>query len=636
MRMRRRNGTPEPPNRLGNFAGSRLMSRSFLPFTRSKSIAETGCKLRLPFLVLAAIASLGMLLAARGQGVISQEAVPSRKQAAEYEAAVPKTVVELQQFRETSSIPIRSDQGAVGMATLVNLNPTINAWYLLNVAWQGGSEFSYHLENPEPRSRRLILDPEYPLGVEIVEGKARYPCDLLGGGSTNSLEQARNSQLIYAPLCDTHLYLRNPARGHRTSLEAAAEFLRNQVWGGEKVIILFHHLLENRYRETGEMHTEEQGAAGAVSREMQTALPLPAMIDSKYANRVVTPTDLGLAVETSEHAGMRPGAWYRASGNPGIYVSIIEPELIDAAILENHKAAVNRLDSVEASALCYLVAFDLDHFDLAYALGTEHPAVNWSDHIQPGIKNPKLPGPDGVGNISPLVSTGLISPENARRTVATFTGGFKRIHGAFKFGEFASKNYGSHYGFLENGVVFSKLQPGLATVFVLDDGSIQMKTWEVQDDQILAKIRYARQNGVPLVEFDERSHSIVPGRLVNSWGPGNWSGSEDMKLRTIRSGAALQWNGKKRFLIYAVFSDATPSAMARVFQAYQCRYGMLLDMNALEHTYLALYRRAGSQLFVDYLINGMSQVDKSGPSGPVPRFLGYPDNRDFFYLMRRD
>jgi len=26
--------------------------------------------------------------------------------------------------------------------------------------------------------------------------------------------------------------------------------------------------------------------------------------------------------------------------------------------------------------------------------------------------------------------------------------------------------------------------------------------------------------------------------------------------------------------------------MARVFQAYQCGYAMLLDMNALEHTYL--------------------------------------------------
>jgi hypothetical protein len=171
---------------------------------------------------------------------------------------------------------------------------------------------------------------------------------------------------------------------------------------------------------------------------------------------------------------------------------------------------------------------------------------------------------------------------------------------------------------------------------VLDDGSVQMKTWDAQDDGVLPKIKHARQNGVPLVEFDERSQATVPGRLVNKWGPGNWSGSEEMKLRTIRAGAALQSNGRKRFLIYAVFSDATPSAMARVFQAYRCRYSMHLDMNALEHTYLALYRRTGSQLFVDYLLSGMSEVDKTASGGEVPRFLGYPDNRDFFFVMRRD
>jgi hypothetical protein len=262
--------------------------------------------------------------------------------------------------------------------------------------------------------------------------------------------------------------------------------------------------------------------------------------------------------------------------------------------------------------------------------------VDWSEHIQRGIKDPSLPGPDGIGSISSLVSAGLIGREYARRTVATFTGGFKRTHGAFKYGELALKNYGNHYGFLENGVVFSKLQPGLATIFVLDDGSIQMKTWEAQDDQILAKVKYARQDGVPLVEFDDRSQSTVPGQLVNKWGPGNWSGSEDVKLRTIRSGAALQWIGGKRFLIYAVFSDATPSAMARVFQAYRCHYGVLLDMNALEHTYFALYRQAGSQLFVDYFISGMREAEKSDSGGPVPRFLGYPDNREFFYVMRRN
>jgi hypothetical protein len=588
-----------------------------------------------PFaLTLVAISALVMLRTPKGRGTISQEAIPTGNQTAEYEALVPKTIVELQQFRQSSSTRIKSHQGE-GIVTLINLNPTINAWYVLKVSWQNGSEFFYHLENPEPHSRKLTLDSQYPAGIEIVEAKDRYPCELFEAESTSPLEQARKSQLIYAPLCDGRLYLRNPAKGYRTSLEAAAEFLRNQVWGGEEIVVLFHHLLESRYRESGEMHAEVPTGVATVSGEMQGARPFPAAIDSKYTNVVVTPSDLGVPLDDADRAGMRLGVWYSASGNPGVYVSIIEPGLVAATILESNKATVNTLDRVEASALCYLVAFDLDRFDLAYALGTEHPAVNWSDHIPPGIKNPKLPGPDGIGDISPLVSTGLISPENARKTVATFTGGFKRFHGAFKYGEFSLKNSGSHYGFLENGVVFSKLQPGLATIFVLDDGSIQMKTWEVNDDQILATIKYARQNGVPLVQFDERSESTTPGALVNSWGAGNWSGSENRQLRTIRSGAALQWNGKKRFLIYAVFSDATPSAMARVFQAYQCRYGMLLDMNALEHTYLALYRRAGSQLLVDHLISGMSQVEKSDSNGPVPRFLGYPDNRDFFFVMRR-
>ena len=245
------------------------------------------------------------------------------------------------------------------------------------------------------------------------------------------------------------------------------------------------------------------------------------------------------------------------------------------------------------------------------------------------MRDPHLPGPDGIGSIAPLISTGLIRPDNGRRTVATFTGGFKRTHGAFKFGELALRNHGSHYGFLENGVVFSKLQPGLATMFMLDDGSLEMKTWTEEDNQLLPRIRHARQNGVPLVESD------APGRLVNQWGPGNWSGSENEKLRTIRAAAALQKSNGKRFLIYAVFSDATPSAMARVFQAYQCSYAMMMDMNALEHTYLAVYRRSGTELSVDHLLKGMSQLDKTAGSEVVPRFLGFPDNRDFFYVMRR-
>ena len=544
------------------------------------------------------------------------------------------SIVELQPSRQTSSNSIESSSGALATVTLVNLNPTVNAWYVLTVIRKDGSETSYHLENPQPRAQTLILDPSDPLGVELVEGNARRSCKLLADGANNPLTEASKSHVAYAPLCDGRLLLRNPVKGHLTRLEAEAEFVRTQLWGGEKVTVIAHHLLENSHRETAQLSSAAaQGTGVAAGAAMEDA-PLAAVIDARYADRVLTPTGLGLPLE-DVHGPVRPGAWYTASGNPGVYVSVIEPQLVDAAILESHKATVNALDGVEASSLCYLVAFDLDRFDLGYALGTEHPSVEWSEHIQPQMKDPRLPGPDGIGTIAPLVSTGLVSPQSAKITVATFAGGFKRQHGAFKYGPLATVNHGSHYGFLENGVVFSRLQPGLATVFVLEDGSIQMKTWDAQDDPLLAKIRYARQSGVPLVEFDNRSESTVPGQWVNQWGAGNWSGSEDMKLRTMRAGTALQQNGKKRFLIYAVFSDATPSAMARVFQAYRFRYGMHLDMNALEHSYFALYRRSGSQLFVDYLIAGMSEVDETASGGKVPRFLGYSDNRDFFFVTRR-
>jgi hypothetical protein len=547
-------------------------------------------------------------------------------------ASVAMSVLDLQPFRRTSSNRIKSDAGIQGTVTLVNLNPAVNAWYVMEVDWQDGSKSSYHLENPQPRTEKVFLDPQYPSGIEILEGNTRYPCNLFANKTNGPLDQARNSQAPYASLCDGRLFLRNPVTGHRTKLEAEAEFFRTQVWGGEKVDVIFHHLLEDSHRETAKLTDASTAVPSSGKAE---DVPPSAMIDPKYAGRALTPTGLGIPLDNAR-TGITPGAWYSATGNPGVYVSLIEPLLVDGSILESYKTLVNPLDNVEAASLCYLVAFDLDHFDLGYALGTEHPSVEWSEHIQPAMKDPKLPGPDGIGTISPLVPTGMVSPESVRKTVGTFTGGYKRMHGAFKSGDLATKNHGSHYGFAVDGVVFSKLQPGLATIFVLDDGFVQMKTWDSLDDAVLPKIKHARQNGVPLVEFDDKSQGTVPGRLVNKWGAGNWSGSDETKLRTIRAGAALLSNGKKRFLVYAVFSDATPSAMARVFQAYRCRYAMHLDMNALEHTYLALYRHSGSQLDVDYLLTGMSEVDKTNSGSEVPRFLGYPDNRDFFFVMRRD
>jgi hypothetical protein len=550
-----------------------------------------------------------------------------------HQADVPRTVLELQQFQQTNSIHIESRHGKKGTATLINLNPSINAWYLLKITWtDSASELAFHLENKEPDARRLLLDEKYPAGIVVTEVQNRYYCELF---ESDALNQAKASQRIFAPLCEGRIYLRNTATGHRTNLEATTEFLREHVWGGERIIDLGHFLLGDMHRETGKIEAEAAAAPGAKGAG-QGDLPLPARIDSKYTERVLTSSNLGIDLEGPERNGMTPGAWYAARGTPGVYVSILQPNLVDPVILQSYKTTVNNLDSAEASALCYLIAFDLDRFELGYALGTEHPKVDWSDHMLPQMRDPNSPGPDGIGSISPLIATGLVSPQNVPKTVATFTGGFKRTHGAFKYGDLALQNHGSHYGFIENGVVFSKLQPGLATIFVLDNGSVDMRTWSDADNKLLPRIRHARQNGVPVIDFDEASKSPVPGRLVVRWGPGNWSGSEDKRLRSMRSGAAIETNRGKRFLIYAVFSDATPSAMARIFQAYRCDYAMLLDMNALEHTYLALYRKSGSQMFVDHLVKGMSELDKSTAGEVVPRFLGYPDNRDFFYVTRRN
>jgi len=204
-----------------------------------------------------------------------------------------------------------------------------------------------------------------------------------------------------------------------------------------------------------------------------------------------------------------------------------------------------------------------------------------------------------------------------------------------RLGPLSRVNAGSHYGFVEDGVVLSKLEPGLSTLFVLEDGRVDMKTWQRGDSALLERVRFARQNGVPIVESDAVTGKPAPGALVSRWAEGNWSGSQNGKLRTVRAGACLQETGERRFLVYGYFSSAMPSAMARVFLAYGCGYAMHLDMNALEHTYLALYRAEQGRLRVEHLVRGMAVLEKDAGGITLPRFLGYADNRDFFYVLRK-
>ncbi|HEX7409957.1 MAG TPA: hypothetical protein VF515_20250 [Candidatus Binatia bacterium] len=562
----------------------------------------------------------------------SERAVVLARQAAEYREERAKTIIELQQFRRSESMAAEGTDTHRGNSTLINLNPEINIWFLLTLDWGTASgHVTYHLENPYPREQTIRLSAANAHGIEISHGDSSVPCELWSGAGTGPLEEARRSFLPYAALCDGHLYLRNRAAGRYTALEWTSEFLRQHVWGGEEIVGLVRKgFFSDRFA--------EEGSAAAASASPPAGLieqdrPLAASLETGKSSRRMTPDNLGIDVGQPKDT-LIPGQWYPASGVSGVYVSIVQPQMISSAILESHPGVVNKLDAAEAGALDYLVAFDLAEFDLGFALGTDHPRVGWSNRPPREVRG-GLPGPDGISTAEPLVSNGMISPDLAARTIATFTGGFKREHGAFRYGALAKQNHGTHYGFLEQGVVFSKLLPGLATLYVLDDGTVAMKTWTEGDNVLLPRIKYARQNGVPLIEHDSATNTSSPGSLVARWGPGNWSGSAEEELRSLRAGACLQETPTRRFLVYGYFSTATPSAMARVFQAYRCRYAMHLDMNAPELTYLALYLRQGAQLRIEYLARSMAASEKQTDRGPVLRFLFYPDNRDFFYLVPR-
>ena len=502
---------------------------------------------------------------------------------------------------------------------LTALNPGVNAWFLLDLQPDPASPRieSYHLELSDPAHTALSLaDGETPALVFARDGREARCTPWRGGAS--ALDRATRSGLPYAPICDGRAFVRNEVRGSRTSREAVAEFLRDNVVFGESLVDLIKgSFYEDAYMSSGEVVAG--GDAGEVA-----AGPGPARLAASPVIRAY----FGFEPEGAA-GGLEAGSWYAVTDAPGIFASAMQPGMIHADVLDG-PGRTHRLDGIERRADVHLVAFDLAQFDLGYEPGTDHPRLGWSSRPPAGARTRGLPGPDGFDRAAPLVRTGMLSPALTDRVAATFAAGFKRDHGAWRAGDKAVTNHGHHYGFVANGVTFSKLQPGLSTLFVLDDGSVHMRTWREADRALLPRVRFARQNGVPLIEDG------VPGDQVTSWLGGNWSGSAEAELRTLRGGACMKTAGGRDFLIYAYFSTATPSAMARTFQAYGCDHAMLLDMNSQEHTYMALYTREGGELRPRHLVDGMAAIDSRARDGtPIPRFVGYADNRDFIYLLRK-
>lgn len=559
--------------------------------------------------------------AALGQGIPEPDADTLAAQWKVYEGDTVPSVLEFAPMRATQEVPF----GVGGTLRLTSLHPGVNRWYLLQMIPAEGRTKSWHFENADAKTWYVSLTKGDNPALLIEGGGSADECRPWAGDNSE-LAVAGGSGLPYAPVCGGKLYLRNHVNGSRTNREAVSDFLRkNVVFGDALVNLIKGTFFQDAFIETA-----------AFGEEDDTGDVVAALGEADLDRHPVMRTAMDLPVEGAA-GGMEAGSWYAVKGQDGVFASVMQPGLINNEILSERNGA-NWLDGTEQNADVYLVAFDLSRFELGYELGTDHPGLGWSSRPQRSGNDWNLPGPDGFNKAAPLVRNGMLSPALTSRVVAGFTGGFKRDHGAFRFSDYATFNRGHHYGFLSNGVTFSRLQPNLATLYVTLDGEIGMRTWSRDDDPMIPNFAYARQNGVPVVVRDPETGKTVPGDRVNSWGGGNWSGSADAQLRTLRSGVCLRETSGHKFMIYAYFSSVTPSAMARVFQAYDCDYGMLLDMNSPELTYMAVYHQndSGDGLVADHLSRYMTESDPWLDGVRVPRFVTFSDNRDFFYLYSKE
>ncbi len=565
------------------------------------------------------------------QGLKGLSAKPGPQPTEKMKSRANPSVIDLQANRTEAVLSLKGQAGLPEEVRLINLNPDVNAWHLLKLTWNPQRIEWFHLENGFGRDLSLELLTEYHKGLVLTKSSGeKLNCDLWGNGAKSAIYAARAANSPYAKLCGSELYLRNKIDGYKTTKEWVVEFLRANVAGGEAITTI---VKETVYKDSF-LIKSDGNASGSEIVDLPDA-PEPAKLNPKLKGEQITAREMGISLEGTKGESLDAGRWYRADKQSGAFVSAIEPRAIDEGILKSHAAYVKGLDNVEMGAAAYLMAFDVGAFDLSFAVGTDHPAVGWSDRTLPEVKDNTLKGPDGFDTLAPLTPTGLIPPYLADRVTGIFTGGFKRDHGAFRWGDLARQNRGTHYGFVENGTVLSELQPELSTLIVYKDGMVDFKTWTEADRENISNVRFARQNGVPIIEFDPIEKKGVPGKYVSNWTLGNWSGSQDRKFRSLRAGICMAQRGSRKFLIYGYFSSMTPTGMARVFQAYGCNYAMHLDMNALEHTYLALYPpKTNAERIPQHLVRGMKVLDERF-KGNVPRYMGYPDNRDFFFFSRK-
>jgi hypothetical protein len=553
------------------------------------------------------------------------------------------TVLDLQIMKTSSGIiTITNEKGNAGKAELINLNPGINSWHTLRVQFPGERDFAnIHLENNNPSKNVLVLNEK---GLEIKIGdKKNIHCNIFDETSDDSVKTPVNSKEPVKSICSNLISKRVTGSGsYGGAKNLVVAGLRSLIGGAAAESII------NQVKELEEPNGDQAEiivAANGTDQNEQTQITPPrALIEDKFESAQLTASNSDMNIKNKTDKNYLAGKWYPLQYQNGVSFSVILPNMLKNTVLNSYKKRVLDLMPKEESSLVYSVAFDLSQFEMGWAHGTSLPGVGWSDISS--LRIPGLSGPDGFDSLSPISRSGVMNSYYLPRLAATMCGGFQRKHGVFRTGNLLHK----YYGFMQEGVVLSKLNSGLATLIMYKNGDIEIKTWTDSDNSKLSEIRHARQNGVPLIERANADNSSkmtvksddttgIPGECVGSR-CGNWSGSVEGNPLSQRTSACLINKNGKKFLVYSYFSAARPSAMARVLQAYQCEYAVHLDMNSAAQGYMGLYSSNGESHLTEHPVREMKKVDTTlkidGTELTVPRYVGEPSVPDFFYILRKE
>ncbi len=537
-----------------------------------------------------------------------------------------KALFQLQPYKQETTATYQD--GFFRSSSLLNLNTNINSWYLLDLIDKDGVETTYNIL-PVSDDLKLSLDPVTPKLVIWEYPNNIYRCDI-HNEIAKVVAAGRHTKFSHLSVCNDQLLIVIKQDGSRSMIERGAEILR---WLGgdaaESVInAAKYSIFNDKY-----LIRERTGESAESWQETDNSNGLPrASIEARYKHTTIPTHHLGLVTEKAEKS-LLAGKWYPLRNYPDVYTSLIMPGMVSWEIQHSHRDRVNPLGSEEKGAVVYLMAFSLSKYTLGWGHGTDHPGVGWSPRaIHITKDNPY--GPDGFNRMDPLIPLGNVPPFHWAETIGTISGGFQNRHSAFRYGELSKTNKAHQYGFMENGVMLASPNEGLATIIIYKDGRVELKRWTAQDREKLPSIRHLRQNGVPLIHRDEEGHGI-PGKYVKFWSQGNWSGTADKQLMAPRGAACLIETPQDNYMVYAYFSGATPSAMARVFQAYGCSFALQLDMNSPGQAYASLFRPKGdgSSFDIELLVTNMHMY--MGGHKTSPRYFIKPDYKDFFYIMQR-